>query len=381
MSTPMPNKLSKAKGRLLMNHPFFANLLLRTQIVVTEDVELAATDGDHIYYNPKFLERCSIDDVMTVLCHEVGHDSLLHSLRLENRNADLWNMACDHAINLMLKDQGMRCPAAVPGGWLCDDQYKGWSADKIYDDLRRNPPPSSGGSGKPGDGAGGGHKRDGLHGDVLPSKAADSAQQAAAETKAKQRVAAAANMARMAGKLHGELARMVDDLLEAKVAWTDVLRDFMLKVVRSRENWGRRNRRYRDIYLPRRWDRKMGPIIFIPDTSGSMWGDDMEKICSEMAHCAAQTHPENIRVLWADTHIAGEQVFDANEFEFSKLEPKGGGGTDMRVPLKYAERYDPQVVVLMTDGYTPWPDTEPPFPLIVISTTNQGAPIGQVIHI
>lgn len=396
-SFPKPTKISKAKARLLMDHPFFATLLLRTEMVITTDVALAATDGDHMYWNPDFLEKLSVEDVMCVACHEVGHDSLLHSIRLDGRNHDLWNQACDHAINLMLIDQKFTCPSSVPGGWLADPKYKGWSADRIYDDLRRNPPPpppSGGGEGddapgKPGSGnpgsgkpTGKGTPRDWLHGDVMPSKAgADPAKQAAAAQRAKQKVASAANMARMAGKLHGELARMVDECLEAKVQWTDVLRDYMTKVVKARETWQRRNRRFTKVYLPTRYDKQMGPIVFVPDTSGSMWGDDLEKICSEMAHCAEQTKPENIRVLWADTKVAGEQVFTPEEFEFSALEPKGGGGTDMRVPLKYAEQYDPQVVVLMTDGYTPWPDTPPPFPLIVICTTDVPCPVGEVIRI
>lgn len=403
-TAPTMPVVSKAKARLLMKHPFFATLLLRTEVVLTDQVPLAATNGQQMFFNPAFLEKLSIEDVMCVMCHEIGHDSLLHSLRMESRNHDLWNQACDHAINLMLVDQGFSCPKAVPGGWLADPKYKGWSADKIYDDLRRNPPPPSGGQGgddddgdgdeqpggaggkpgqgkpgkgKPGDGA----KRDWLHGDLMPSPAKTEAEQAAAEQRAKQRVASAANMARMAGKLTGELERMVDEFLETKVPWTDVLRDFMLRVVKSRESWNHRNKRFSNIYLPRRHEKRMGPIVFIPDTSMSMWGDDMEKICSEMAHCANQTQPENITVLWADTAVKGTQVFTPDEFEFSKLKPVGGGGTDMTVPLKHAETLDPQVVVLMTDGHTPWPDVEPPFPLIVVCTTNIVAPVGVTIHI
>lgn len=378
VATMQMPKLSKAKARLLLQHPFFATLLLRTEVVVTTDVQLAATDGQRIYYNPDFLETCTVDDTMAVLCHEVGHDSLLHSIRLGARNPSIWNDACDHAINLMLEDQGFRCPPGVPGGWLADPKYKGWSADRIYDDLRRNPPPPKGGSGKPGEGAPGGW----LPGDVLPCPAQTPAEVAAAEQRAKQRVASAANMARMAGKLKGELARMVEDFLSPAVPWFDVLRDFMLRSVKARESWTKRNRRFQSIYLPTRHERRMGPIIFIPDTSGSMWcGDDMSKICSEIAHCAAQTQPENIRVVWADTQVAGEQVFDAAEFAFDKLVARGGGGTDMRVPLKYVERYDPQIVVLCTDGYTPWPKGETPFPLIILCTTDQECPIGQVIRV
>lgn len=393
--TAQVNKISKAKARLLFDHPFFATLLLRSEVLVQDHsrggspIPFAATDGTAIYYNPEFLEKCTVDDVMAVLAHEVGHDALLHSIRLEERNPTLWNIAGDYAINLMLEEQGFKCPKAVEGGWLIDQKYKGWSADRIYDDLKRecSQQPDAGdkdGFGKPGGQSGGigDHlPKDGLHGDVLPSPAKDQAEQAAAAQKAKQRVAAAANMARLAGKLRGELARMVDEFLEGSVPWADVLRDFMLQVVKERESWVRRNRRFKQIYLPTRWSRRMGPIVFIPDTSGSMWGDDMEKICSEIAHCAAQTQPSEIVVLWADTQIAGEQRFDVSDFEFSKLEPKGGGGTDMRVPLKHVEEMDPQVVVLMTDGYTPWPDAEPPYPLITLCTTEQACPVGQVIRI
>lgn len=387
MSAPTHTKISKAKSRLLMEHPFFATLLLRTPVIVTDNchgspVPLAATNGENIFFNPDFLEKCSVDDVMTVLAHEVGHDSLLHSLRLGHRNPDLFNQAADHAINLMLIDQKFSCPKSVPGGWLADPDYKGWSADRIYDDLRRKQPPPQGGGGsgkgggdKSGPGKGGGAgQRDPLHGDLLPSPARSAAEQAVAEQNAKQRVAAAANMARMAGKLTGDLARMVDDMLEAKVPWTDVLRDYMFKVVKARDNWARRNRRFSNFYLPTRRSVTMGPICFIPDTSGSMMGDDMEKICSELAHCAAQTKPENIRVVWTDAAIKGEQVFDCNEFSYAALKPVGGGGTDMRIGLKHVEQYDPQVVVLMTDEYTPWPDTPCPFPVICISTTSKGCP-------
>lgn len=373
-------KISKAKSRLLMQHPFFATLLVRTPVEVTDQIPLAATDGSKIYINPDFLDECSVEDVMTVLAHEVGHDSLLHSLRLGLRNADLFNQAADHAINLMLIDQGFKCPKSVPGGWLADVQYKSWSADKIYDDLRRkqkDQPPKAGqgqngSKGKPGPAQPG---RDWLHGDVLPSpKAADPAQQAAAEQKAKQRVAAAANMARMAGKLTGELERMVGEFLDAKVHWTDLLREYMTRIVKARDNWQRRNRRFDKFYLPTRRSHEMGPICFIPDTSGSMMGDDMEKICSEMSHCAVQTRPENIRVVWTDAAVKGEQVFSADEFSYGALQPKGGGGTDMRIGLKHVEQYEPQVVVLMTDCYTPWPDEPCPFPVICISTTPAPCP-------
>lgn len=367
-----------------------ATLLLRTPVVLSEQVPLAATDGNQILYNPQFLELCSVDDTMAVLMHEVGHNAFLHSLRIGLRNHDTANQAMDHAINLLLENQGFRCPRMVPGGWLADPKYKGWNWERIYDDLRRNPPPKGGGGGQPGgpgqQNASGGKPgapqpgRDWLHGDVLPSPAKSEAERAEAEQLARQRIAAAVTAAKLAGKLTGDLAIALQEFLGGSVPWTSVLREFMLRLVKNKEDWGRRNRRYRSVYLPSKRNRKMGPMIFIPDTSGSML-DEMEKICSEIAQCAASVNPEHIRVVWADSSIKGEQVFDPGEFAYDRLEPKGGGGTNMRVPLKYVEDYDPQVVVMLTDGCTPWPDREPPFPLIVICTTDQSCPVGEVIRI
>jgi hypothetical protein len=38
-------------------------------------------------------------------------------------------------------------------------------------------------------------------------------------------------------------------------------------------------------------------------------------------------------------------------------------------------------VVLFTDGYTPWPEVEPDYPLIVCCTTDAPVPVGMDIRI
>jgi predicted metal-dependent peptidase len=119
--------------------------------------------------------------------------------------------------------------------------------------------------------------------------------------------------------------------------------------------------------------------VLIGDTSGSIGNDELVKYMSEAAAIAEEVRPEHIRIMWADTRVAGEQVFEEGEPITPK--PMGGGGTDMRVPLREAEQYEPEVVVLFTDGYTPWPDGEPPFPLIVCCTTETEVPIGIDVRI
>lgn len=376
------NLMQRARARMLIEHPFFATLLMTTPAVETKELPTAGTDMRKLYYNPDFIESLgAVDKVMFILAHEVMHIALAHGVRLGTRNRMLWNIACDFAINYVLVDSGLEM---VEGG-LYDTKYANMSADQIYEELQKmvDKARKAGRAGKPGEGdIPGLDKYHGNEGDLMePEGAGDPASEAQMRQQIQQQVAQAATHARMAGKMPGSLEKLIGEILDPQVPWPDLLRDYMTRAAKDDESWARRNRRFQHVYMPTRYSERMGPMIFIPDTSGSMWGDDMEKICSEMAHCAMMMNPDGIKVVWADTRVAGEQDFEPSEFEFKALKPQGGGGTDMRVPLEHVEQYEPQVVVLMTDGYTPWPEVEPDYPLIVVCTTDVEVPIGSVVRI
>jgi predicted metal-dependent peptidase len=175
---------------------------------------------------------------------------------------------------------------------------------------------------------------------------------------------------------------MIGEILDPKVPWQVLLRDYMTRMTPDDlESWNRPNRRFEDIFLPVRTGVKMGPILFIGDTSGSIGNEDLISYASETNAIAEDLNPEKITFMWADTRVAGVDEFDQGTFAVDQLKPKGGGGTDMCVPLKAAEEYEPEIVVLFTDGYTPWPSEEPPYPLIVCCTTDTTVPVGQCVRI
>jgi predicted metal-dependent peptidase len=379
------NRMQKARAKMLIKHPFFATLLMSTPAVEVSDewflerglgTPTAATDMDKLYYSMSFIESLDDDVILFVLAHEVMHIALAHGMRLQARNPQLWNIAADYAINLVLKDSGF----TVWDKALLDEQYKDMSADQIYEKLQKQLDKARK------DGKGGKSAKDvfgdggGMVGDLqAPEGAGDPAAQARTQRSIQQRVAQAANVARMAGKFAGSLERLVGEILDPKVPWSHVLRDYMTRTTKDDEQWNRRNRRFQGVYLPARWSEKMGEIVLIGDTSGSIGNDELRQYMGEAGAIAEDVHPERIRILWADTRVAGEQVFE----EGMPIEPRpqGGGGTDMRVPLKEAEKFEPEVVVLFTDGYTPWPDVDPPFPLIVCCTTDAPVPVGLDIRI
>ncbi len=118
----------------------------------------------------------------------------------------------------------------------------------------------------------------------------------------------------------------------------------------------------------------MGGIGLIGDTSASMkpyriW----PQVSEEMRFMLEEARPEFIQVIWADyADFSHEQRFEPGDW--IDLEPYGGGGTDMRLPLKRMEDYEVDVCVLVTDAETPWPAQPTPFPLIVLTTTDQAVP-------
>jgi len=364
--------LSKARGKLVLKQPFFATIALTTPQVITDELPTAGTDMETIFYNPNFVSSLpSVDHVMTLIGHEVMHIAQHHGDRLHHRDPDVWNQACDYNINATL----VECGFTPLDNWLYDKRFGTKSSDEIYNILmrERKQEPQSGqgdGQGKPGPGQ--------IGRDLMPSQRT-AEEEAKVRENIRQRVAQAAAMARMAGKMSAGLARFVDGILNPPLPWIDILRDRMQRVTRNDESWSRPNRRFTDIIMPSRYSLEIGPVAVIGDTSGSITNAELSRIGSEVAAISEQLQPENLRVIWADTKVCGEQVFVQGDN--IDLKPVGFGGTDMRVPLAHVEQYQPDIVILITDGYTPWPRVEPDYPLIVLCTTDADVPIGEVIRI
>lgn len=407
-------RLKNARALMLVKHPFFASIMMGMPMIVSDDIPCApgctptmATDMKSLYVAPSFVDTIDDKVLLFAIAHEIMHTALEHGSRRGYRDAMLWNIACDYSINLTLKDTGF----AIWSQALNDEKYRNddklpMSADSIYNLLQQemsqkpqpqpgqgqggqgqpggppqpgNGPPPPGGSGP---GQPGGDHHSPMLGDIVqPEAMGDPVAEDALRRDIQQRVAQAANVARMMGEMSASLERFVNEVLDPKVPWTEYLRQYMQRTVHeAEESWARRNRRF-PIYLPSRYTQRMGEIIFIDDTSGSIGNEEIKQYNGEQAEVAESVNPERIRIVYCDSRVKGEQVWEMGEFDPAEIKPVGGGGTDMRVALDYVEQYDPTVVVLLTDGYTPWPAEEPDFPLIVCCTTEAKCPIGEVIRI
>jgi predicted metal-dependent peptidase len=127
-------QVQRARIRLALSKPFLASAVLRLPLVPvlgSRWCPTAATDGYHLFYNPKWVSGLSSYETRGLLAHEVMHVVFGHGERRQSRQPRRWNIACDHAINLMLLEQGFRLPA----DGMADASYAGLSAEQIYEQL------------------------------------------------------------------------------------------------------------------------------------------------------------------------------------------------------------------------------------------------------
>lgn len=86
-----------------------------------------------LYMNPRC--RLSTEEWRFVLAHEFLHAALRHDLRCEDREGDLWNVACDYVINAWLREMAL---GVMPEFALYDARFQGMSAEGVYDLLRED---------------------------------------------------------------------------------------------------------------------------------------------------------------------------------------------------------------------------------------------------
>ena len=86
-----------------------------------------------IYINPERLMSISIEDAAFVLEHELWHIARDHNKRVGNRDPWLWNIACDHVINLAMLAEGASC--SLRG--QADPKFKNMTEEEVYAILEK----------------------------------------------------------------------------------------------------------------------------------------------------------------------------------------------------------------------------------------------------
>jgi predicted metal-dependent peptidase len=383
------DRIKKAHIAIMQHKKFcaYSGVLACGKVIVDDSVPTAATDGWDVRYNPKFIEEHMKTDqqLRFLVLHEATHKAYRHMnvwKALHEENAMMANVAADYFVNGTLHDtdDGEGFIKMPDVGIKPEPKYRGWSVKQIFDDIKQQQ--------KDGQGQGDGDGMD--EHDWEGNEANGDPAQEQAQANEIQRAIRQGEIMRkkMQGKGSGGEDGVFGDLLAPKVDWRKVLRDFITETCAGRDesSWRKPNRRFLadDVYMPSMVGTTMTELVIGFDTSGSIFGgDEMTRFVSEIATIIEQIKPSKCRVIYWDTEVTGEQVFEDGQFAVQDLKIKGGGGTDGSVLFDHLRKNNikPDAIVQFTDGYVgSWGNTDIPT-MWAVTTAGMSAPFGTTIHI
>ncbi|MFF9006763.1 VWA-like domain-containing protein [Streptomyces goshikiensis] len=363
-------KLLAARFKAAQDRPYLASALYALTVVPSGRVPTMGVDRHwRCYVAPAFVDATPVTELAGVWIHEVAHLLRDHHARAgrlpaaDQRDHLRVNLAQDCEINDDLLADGLRLPEG-----RVEPRDFGLPAGSMFESYLPAIPAS------PPHGADCGS---GAHGTPMPwelGEAAGPARIGAVEAEALRRQTAEAVRAhqRARGSVPAGWRRWAEQLLEPTVDWRRALSG----AVREATAWaaGAVDYTYR---RPSRRTPALGGRVVLPslrrplprvaivvDTSGSMGEDDLAAALAEVTGVLREVgvgaHRVAVLACDADVH-AVTRVTSAEQVTLA-----GGGGTDMTVGISAALALPdrPNIVVVLTDGYTPWPAETPSCRLI-----------------
>jgi predicted metal-dependent peptidase len=349
-------RLKKAHIKLI-KHPetcLYGGVILMGESSVVDDPKdcpTAYTDGFNKKYGRAFMETLSNQEIAGVVLHENLHVLLKHIPRhrdLWKENKRLANIAMDYVVNDIITEVGKKHAdlVSLPKGCFYDPMFTGWSVRRVYDYLKKEMDSGKGG-GRPNE------SFDNHDGDVVGEM-----EPGDIEKLGKEIDEAIHQGGILAGKFGAKIPRVIKDLMQPEIDWREVLQDFWTAHVRGSDEftWRRfnKNRLADGHYLPSTINESIGEVILAIDTSGSISNEDIAKVASRIQELCDTLPPERIRILWWDTEVHGEQVFEGNYSNIaSLLKPMGGGGTRASCVSEYIVKggLTADCMIMFTDGY------------------------------
>ena len=384
MKTSTPSKFDIEACQILtrLHHPGFAVLSGVVNWHESNDIETACTDGRFVKFNPGFMSGWSRPQQMFIVLHELLHVARKHMVLRQDRDPGLWNVACDHYINLLLKANYRESQVAMPKNpdgsdfGYADPKFSDMSEFAIYDALveeqEQGGDPSQGGEGlgdvedlgagdgqdgESGDGAGesGDGAGDGQEGE--PGDGDDKSMTQKEVDALVRKINQAVQTAECVGKMSGEGGGLWEDLAGAlrseQVRWEKVLRRFMTNTFPAFRAWSQLDRRMLacGIAYPGVIKRGTSELVFAVDCSGSM---SRETVLAALAECRSameQCDIEKLHILYFTGQVEGVDTFTRNQTpEIRESLPTGG--TCIKTAFECIAREYPNAkgIVCMTDG-------------------------------
>jgi predicted metal-dependent peptidase len=376
--------LQAARVRASYQRAYFAPALFTLIPVKTDQIASMAVDTRwRLYYNDEWVAAHSVEENAAVLIHEVSHLLREHEARKQAtavKNPTLWNTATDCEINDDLTAEGLPLPddPPLPGKY---GLLTGENAETYYRQLYvKGSDPTTELHTRAGAGIDCGS---GAHGEPRPWELPDDdgspggvpgVDPVKAQLVRRDVAQRLLDRSGDAGDAPLGWRRWATMVLAPKVDYMATIRHAVRKALRD-STLGRYDRTYK---RPHRRQACYGEFLmpsfhqprprpgFLIDTSGSMEDTQLARAVAELGGLTRQLgYSTEVVVACCDVVVHDvKKVFNA-----AQLEMYGGGGTDIGAGLRWfidRKRGPIDLLVIVTDCQTPWPEETPPFPVITI---------------
>ena len=393
-------KLQKAKIALMRSPKFalLSGILMVGKTRVDDNIPTACTNGRDERYGRAFVKELSDKELNFLVAHEGYHKMYRHLTtwrKLHDEDHSLANSACDYVINLQLQDIDpsetlIAMPRYKDGPHkgkrmgLCEERFRGMNTKQVFDILKQEKKDGGGGDG------------DGEGFDVHDWADAKNMTDAEKKELLKEvdqaiRQGIMAHQ-KIAGTGAGGLDRELEGLLEPKVDWREVLREFVKATCNAKDasSWRRVNRRFLSTgtYMPSMIGEKVGHLVVGVDMSGSIGAQEQAEFLSEVKAIAEDVNPEVVDLLYWDCEVARHEVYEGAEVSniVSSTKPRGGGGTSPSCVSAYLKEkaIKPECIIILTDGYVggDWgSDWTAEVLWCIVGGNDEVAPNGKTVHV
>jgi predicted metal-dependent peptidase len=369
-----------AAGRLwaASRFPYLASGLFGAQVMAKPGIGTVAVDDSwRLHADPELTAGWTSAELGSVLVHHVSHLLRAHGERagaagVTEDDAQAWVRGTDAEINDDLVAAGLNLPGrpvlpadlGEPPGLLAEQYFvPSQQHGELDSDLD---------CGSGADGLGRRWDQAGQPG-LSPWQSRLLCRQVAQDC---------VRHAREPGTVPAGLLRWAEQVLQPVVDWRRVLAAELRRAVADTAgavdySYRRPSRRASvagQVVLPA-LRRPVPEVAVVCDTSGSMTEELLATSLAEVEGLLRSLGlARQLRVLACDTAVApARRITSARQVELV-----GGGGTDMGAGIAAAAalRPRPAVTVVLTDGYTPWPDRPPRGIRVVVALLGDDAPDG-----
>ena len=405
-----------AKARLLKDFPFWG--ILGLSLVLVEDTSGAiptlATDGRHIFYSAKFMEKLKRGERVFAVAHELYHCLFEHAGKNNrgimytgvnpaaanhdeiieiNEKLKLWNFAIDFVVNDDLLRSG--CGDFIKTiSILHEIKYRGWSSEEVFQHLLDHPEDrpckgettldvhieieieedgtgdgdgdaeSQSGKYGTGDNPGEGNKNGNIKVKMKRSEYEkmrkgwkDNAVRAAAAQKDADARSGGA------GNIPAGIRRLLDDLTKPVYNWKQMLRRYVMSTISRGYSFARPNRPLFNagFTIPGfRTHNQLLDIAIAVDTSGSIGEKELAIFVSEMDGILKSFPNYKIKAWCFDGDVIPESITEITKLngkmdDITKFAKNigGGGGTDFACNWEFMRemKLKPRLFLMFTDGY------------------------------